>query len=169
MRNIEIEKLSNTYLVRRLSSNDVDAVFDLCSKNSLYYQYCPPFITRSGIIEDMEALPPGKSQNDKFFLGYYEDESLIAIIDLIMEYPDTQTAYIGLFMTDTNVQGKGVGSAIIDELCIWLDKMEFQRVELAWVKGNPQSEKFWIKNRFVPIGDRSSNAAEHVIAAERQL
>lgn len=169
MRNIEIEKLSNTYLVRRLSSNDVDAVFDLCSKNSFYYQYCPPFITRGEVVEDMEALPSGKSQNDKFFLGYYEKGSLVAIIDLIMEYPDTQTAYIGLFMTDINVQGKGVGSAIIDELCIWLDKMGFQRVELAWVKGNPQSEKFWIKNRFVPIGERSSNVAEHVIAAERQL
>lgn len=166
---MEIEKLSNKYFVRKLSSNDVDAVFDLCSQNILYYQYCPPFITRSGVIEDMEALPPGKSKRDKFFLGYYENESLIAIIDLIIGYPNLQTAYIGLFMTDISVQGKGVGTAIIDELCVCLAKTGFQRVELAWVKGNPQSERFWIKNEFIPLGERSSNAAERVIAAERQL
>lgn len=169
VKNISCESISSKYYVRRLNSKDIDSVLALCSKNSLYYQYCPPFITRNGVMEDMEALPPGKNQDDKYFLGYYENDSLIAIMDLIVEYPNIHTAYMGLFMVDTTVQGKGVGTAIIEELCNYLSKTEFQRVELAWVKGNPQSERFWIKNKFKPFDERSGNVAEHLIVAERFL
>jgi RimJ/RimL family protein N-acetyltransferase len=117
----------------------------------------------------MEVLPPGKTKSDKYFLGYFEDDILIAVLDLIIGYPSKNTAYIGLFMMDIKVQGKGIGTKIIEELCEYLKNTGFQRVELAWVKGNPQSEKFWIKNNFNIIGERRSNAADHVIAAERDL
>lgn len=164
-----MENLSSKYVVRRLEHKDIDAILALCSKNRLYYEYCPPFVSRESIIEDMEALPPRKGQDDKYFLGYYENETLIAILDLISSYPDAHTAYIGFFMTESELQGKGVGSTIIEELCDYLVKNSFQRVELAWVKGNPQAERFWTKNGFQPIGERKSNAADHVIAAERKL
>lgn len=166
---MNIKNLSNKYVVRGLDVGDIDAIFELCSKNSLYYQYCPPFITKNGVVEDMETVPPGKTRKDKYFLGYYEDKSLIAVIDLITGYPNLHTLYIGFFMTDIHVQGQGIGTVIIEELCDYAGKIGFQRVELAWVKGNPQAEAFWIKNKFKPIGERRSNVAEHVIAAERQL
>lgn len=166
---MNVEYLSDKYAVRRLDAGDVDSVFELCSKNSLYYQYCPPFVTKSSIVEDMEALPPGKEKKDKYFLGYYDNSSLIAVMDMIIGYPDAHTLYIGFFMTDIDVQGKGVGTVIIEQLCNYVREMGFQRIELAWVKGNPQSESFWMKNKFKIIGERASNAVEQVIAAERLL
>ena len=90
-------------------------------------------------------------------------------MDLIAGYPNEDTAYIGLFMTDVSLQGKGVGTTIIEDVCDCVKKNGYERIELAWVKGNPQSERFWKKNFFNPIGERSSNAAEQVIAAERKL
>lgn len=166
---IEINKLSNKYDVRKLGLNDINAVYELCRKNKLYYDYCPPFVTKEGVKEDMEALPPGKTYDDKYFVGYYDGEALVAIMDIISGYPNEETLYIGLFMTDVSLQGKGVGTKIIDELSEYIAGIGFERMELAWVKGNPQAEGFWTKNKFVPIGERSSNAAEHVIAAERKL
>lgn len=166
---IQLEKISNKYNVRRLDSSDVNTVLELCSKNTLYYQYCPPLITKEGVIQDMEVLPPGKTKSDKYYFGYFENDVLIAVLDLITGYPNESTAYIGLFMLDIKVQGQGIGTKIIEELCEYLKNTGFQRVELAWVKGNLQSEKFWIKNNFNDIGERSSNAAEHVIVAEREL
>lgn len=166
---IQLEKISNKYNVRRLDGSDVNTVLELCSENILYYQYCPPFITKEGAIQDMEVLPPGKTKSDKYYLGYFENDVLIAVLDLITGYPNKSTAYIGLFMMDIKVQGKGIGTEIIEELCNYLKNTGFKRVELAWVKGNPQSEKFWSKNNFNIIGERSSNASDHVIAAEREL
>lgn len=107
--------------------------------------------------------------DDKYYVGYYENKMLIAVMDLIAGYPDDSTIYIGLFMMKTLLQGKGIGTAIIQELCDYCKAQGYERIKLAWVKGNPQSERFWKKNNFIPIGECSSTAAEHVIAAERKL
>lgn len=166
---MEISKLSKQYKVRKLDTNDIKEVYELCRQNTMYYEYCPPFITMESVKEDMEALPPGKTYEDKYFLGYYEEEKLVAIMDLIEKYPNDTTLYIGLFMTSVSIQGKGIGTAIIQELCDYGKVEGYERIELAWVKGNPQAERFWKKNGFCPLGERRSNAAEHVIAAERKL
>lgn len=42
---IDIQGFSNQYIVRRVDKNDLSKVYALCSKNSLYYQYCPPIVT----------------------------------------------------------------------------------------------------------------------------
>ena len=48
---MKIEDLSKKYKVRRLSANDIEEVYHLCSKNTMYYEYCPPFITMEGVKE----------------------------------------------------------------------------------------------------------------------
>ncbi len=42
-------------------------------------------------------------------------------------------------------------------------------VRLAWVKGNPQSECFWLKNKFTIIKETTSTVCNSVILAERKL
>ena len=79
-----INKLSKNYIVKLLYNKDVAAVYNLCSKNTLYYDFCPPFVTPESIEADMAALPPGKTANDKFYLGYYDNDNLTAVMDLIL-------------------------------------------------------------------------------------
>lgn len=43
---------SKHYPVRKLGTEDIGQVYALCKKNTLYYQYCPPFVTRESIEED---------------------------------------------------------------------------------------------------------------------
>lgn len=86
---------SKRYRVRRMGRGDVTDVYLLCRENGLYYQYCPPFVTEQGILDDMGALPPGKGMEDKYYIGYYRGEELVAVMDLIMAYPDGETAFIG--------------------------------------------------------------------------
>ena len=40
---------SKKYYVRKLQKNDIDQIYGLCSKNHLYYQYCPPYVTRKSV------------------------------------------------------------------------------------------------------------------------
>lgn len=61
----------------------------------------------------MTALPLGKREDDKFYVGYFEKEFPVGIMDLILDYPEKEIAYIGLFMMDTLYQNKGIGSKII--------------------------------------------------------
>lgn len=166
---VDVSFFSDCYNVRLMDESDIADIFSLCSKNSLYYQYCPPFVTERSIADDMKALPPNKEAFDKYYLGYYNEEILIAVMDFIMAYPDEKTAFIGFFMTEVSVQNAGIGSRIIDDLCTYLSGIGLSSVRLGWVKGNPQAEHFWRKNSFTETGDICDTDNYTVVVAQRVL
>ena len=100
--------LSNAYNVRMLTADDIDEIYKLCCKNPLFYEYHPPFVTYDSILEDMSALPPNKTMDDKYYIGFFSDEGLVAIMDLIIGYPKDDIVLIGFFMTDKTIQEKSV-------------------------------------------------------------
>lgn len=140
--------LSSRYAVRRLTAADTEMIYALCCGNPQFYEYHPPFVTRESILEDMAALPPGKTLDDKRFIGFFDDDALIAVMDLILGYPEDATAHIGFFMMNAAYQGKGVGSAIIGDVITHLRSAGFRQIRLGVDKGNPQSYAFWHKNGF---------------------
>lgn len=75
-------------------------------------------------------MPPGKSIEDKYYIGFYQEGKLIAVMDLIDGYPEKRIVYIGFFMTDTSVQNQG--TEIIDYLCRHLCTLGYESVRLAW-------------------------------------
>ncbi len=166
---MNISFFSNQYMVRRMNKADVADIYLLCSKNSLYYRYCPPFVTKQSILDDMNALPPNKEMADKYYIGYYKEEELIAVMDFIMAYPDKKTAFIGFFMTALSIQNMGIGSGIIDDLCCYLTDIGLSYVRLGWVKGNLQAEHFWHKNRFIETGITYDTDNYTVTVAQRVL
>lgn len=166
---MDVSRLSGRFSVRRMTAADIPAIYALCSGNPLYYRHCPPFVTEAGIGEDLRALPPGKEAADKYYVGYFDGQKLVAVLDLILGYPDQETAFIGFFMTDAAVQNAGIGSGIIRELCAALGGLGFQRVRLGWVKGNPQAAHFWHKNGFAETGAEYDTGSHTVILAERRL
>lgn len=106
---------------------------------------------------------------DKYYIGFYQKEKLIAVMDFIDGYPEKWIAYIGFFMTDLSIQNQGIGTEIMDNLCSYLTSLGYHSIQLDWVKGNSQSEYFWLKNKFLPIKETKSNVADQVILAERVL
>ena len=134
--------LSSRYGARRLCDSDVGAVYRLSAGNHIFYKYCPPCVTLESIREDMKVLPPVKSGEDKFYVGFFDGSMLTAVMDLILKYPNAETAYIGLFMVDSASQGKGTGTAIIEECLCFLKRQGLRRARLGFAKGNCQSEAF---------------------------
>ena len=90
-------------------------------------------------------------------------------MDLIFKFPNDTTAYIGFFMINKAVQGKGIGSEIIRELLIYLKKAGFSYVRLGYVKGNKESEGFWVKNGFVKTGVEKVEEDCTIIVLQREL
>lgn len=166
---MKLKRLSKQYDIRFLKTEDIDIILKVCSRNELFYQYHPPFATKESIIEDMQALPPGKDEKDKFYVGYFDGNQLVAVLDLILGYPNEITAYIGFFMMNKEYQGKGIGTQIIRECAEYLKELRFGKIGLAIDKGNPQSEAFWMKNRFVKTGQEVPNEHSSYISMERIL
>lgn len=160
---MEIGALSKNYAVRRLSEADADTAYELMRGNTLFYEFHPPFVTKESILEDMKALPPKKSREDKYYVGFFENTALVAIMDLILNYPAENTAFIGFFMTDVRYQGKGVGSGIISDVCDCLKSQGYSKIRLGVDKGNPQSYAFWTKNRFARAAEADYIVVERVL------
>lgn len=166
---MELQKLSQQYTVRKLVREDLDILFDLYRGNEIFYRYHPPFVTRDSILEDMEALPPGKESQDKFYIGFFAGTELAAVMDLILDYPQEKTGFIGFFMMHTAFQGRSAGSGIIRDCAARLACLGYQKLRLAIDKGNPQSEAFWTKNGFVKTGEEFPNGISAYLPMERML
>ena len=166
---MNIQFLSNRYTIRDLLPQDAKMVCEVLKANTLFYKYHPPMVTVESILEDMEALPPNKGYEDKHYIGFFCEDALVAVMDLIEAYPRPGTALLGFFAMNSNLQGQGIGTAIISDSVAYLAQVGFKKVRLGIDKGNPQSKAFWLKNGFVFTGEEYESDGSTILVMERKL
>ena len=105
---MDINKISQKYDVRYLNKENVDEISKMMNGNQQFYKYTDSKPTKENILNDMGITPPGIDISQKYYIGFYESNELIAIMDLIDGYPSSDTAYIGFFMVNSKYQGKVV-------------------------------------------------------------
>lgn len=166
---LNIKELSNQYGVRVLNEKDVQIIENLQSGHPLYYEFCPPFPSAQSILNDMKTLPPAKELIDKYYLGFFENDKLVAVIDLIAEYPNKETMFIGFFMVDKEYCNQGIGRNIIENCLQEFKRQGFTFVRLGYMKENMQSKAFWRKCQFENTGIETDNGQGIVVVLERKL
>ena len=164
---IDISKVNKTYKIRILNESDAELIVDLCKGNTLFYRYTEAKPTIDNVLEDMKALPPGMTLKDKYYIGFFDENDLVAIMDIIDGWPSKDIAYIGFFMMNVNYQGKNIGSSIIYEIESYMKSIGKTSTRLAVDDGNPQSSHFWMKCGYTPIKETSINGwVKHVFVKE---
>ena len=98
MKNIQIEKLSDSYTIRRLTDADVPMLYAWMLRNDQYFRYCGGSTTPERVRQDLTLCPPGTTPAQKHYVGFFDAGTLVAVMDLIDGYPDADTAFIGFFM-----------------------------------------------------------------------
>lgn len=101
-------------------------------------------------------------------MGFYDGPVLLALLDLVKGYPNTAMAYIGIFVVNGAMGNRGLGTALMEELCGYLKSAGVSSVRLAYEKQNPQAARFWTKNGFCAIGE-VEHTRRHMVIAERIL
>jgi len=168
MGKIEISKLSKRHEVRKLDLKDVETIYTFCKSNVQYYEYCGKDISPELIEEDLKVVPPGIPVEQKYYIGFFEKNMLVAVMDLIDGYPNSNSVFIGFFMMKRELQGVGTGSLIIIEALNYLKKLGFEVCRLGIDKANPQSNYFWKKNGFEVIREVAQKESV-ILVAEKQL
>lgn len=164
---LDIARFSSRYAVRRMSDADADAILDLCRQNTLYYEYCGARPTREQVLDDLRLTPPGVDLSRKYYVGFYDRDALAAVMDLIDGYPKADNAYIGFFMMNRALQGRGIGTDIIREACGYLRETGKTAVRLAIAEDNPQANHFWKKNGFAVIRKAPMDGWTALVAEKR--
>lgn len=72
-------------------------------------------------------------------------------------------------MMDCKDSGQGKGTLIIHEALTAFKKEGFNKVRLAYMKGNPQSKRFWEKCGFTENGIEKENEHGKAIVLEKVL
>ena len=165
---INVLELSKKYEVRKMEESDAENIMNLCSGNAQFYRYCEAKPTIEQVLDDLHITPPNISISDKYYVGFYEDKTLVAVMDLIDGYPYADIAYIGFFMMNPTYQGNQIGTAIIRDVIDYLRSIGKTEVRLAIDKGNPQSTHFWKKNGFKILTEADVNGWTKLVA-EKQL
>ncbi len=145
---MDIYNFSSKYSVKTLKETDINDILKLYLSNPVYYKYCPTPASKESVLEDMTGLPPNKTIDDKFFVGYYEKERLVAVLDLLTGYPENSVVFLGFFMLHKDFQGKGIGVQIIQEIIVYIKELGFSKIRLAIIKGNEPAKNFWLRNNF---------------------
>ena len=165
---IELSKLSERYAVRRMTEADADALFTFCKAHDAFYRYCNAELSRVRILENLRIAPPGIGPKDKYYVGFFQRDALVAVLDLIDGYPRPDVGYIGFFMVNAALEGRGVGTAIIEDVCAYLQSTGKTAVRLAIAEDNPQANHFWRKNGFVVL-DKAPMDGWTALVAEKSL
>ena len=79
----DLSKLSTQYHVRPMKDADADALLAFCLQNDQYYRYCGKQSSRELILHDLHITPPNTSAEAKYYVGFYDGDVLVAIMDLI--------------------------------------------------------------------------------------
>ena len=164
----DLSKLSARYRVRYMNDSDADALLEFCLQNEQFYRYCGKQPSRELVLHDLYVTPPNTPMEAKYYVGFYDGDILVAIMDLIDGYPDSDTAFFGFFMMNRQLQGRQIGTHIIQELCLYLKETGLKRVLLGIDKENPQSNAFWAKNGFSVIREVEQEEGT-ILLAEKGL
>lgn len=166
---LDIQALATSYDVRRITEEDITDVYRLCKNNERYYEYLKMQPTVDSLTEVISQLPDGVGEKDKFFVGFYEDGRLVAVMDLITGYPESDDAFIGWFMVDGPMQGKGIGSRIFADVRAAMKGQGYDYLSLGCIKENKEAIAFWTAQGFQPTGKETSNENYTVVTYERSI
>ncbi|MBR3094147.1 MAG: GNAT family N-acetyltransferase [Clostridia bacterium] len=166
---LDIAALSGRYAVRRMTDKDADALFAFCKAHTMFYHYCNAEPSKERVLNDLHITPPGIGPEDKYYVGFFQGDALVAVLDLIDGYPRADVAFIGFFMVSADLEGKGVGTGIIGDVCDALRQTGKTAVRLAIAEDNLQANHFWKKNGFVVRSQVPMDGGWTALVAEKTL
>ncbi len=166
---LNIQALATDYNVQKITPADISDVYTLCKSNMKYFEYMRSIPTVESLTDVISELPDGKEETDKHFVGFYEGERLIAILDLITGYPENDDAFIGWFMVDAEMQRQGIGSQIFADVRAAMKAQGFDYLSLGCVKDNTESIAFWKAQGFTPVGEETDKGEYTLIKMERAI
>ena len=166
---LNLDTLSTTYKIKKISEEDISDVYNLCKANTKYYEYAKTEPTKRNLTEVISQLPVGTGPENKYFVGFYDNDKLIAILDLITKYPNVDNAFIGWFMVDVHLQRKGLGSELFADIRSSLKAQGYNHLRLGVIENNVEAINFWTKQGFKYTGITNKQEEYNVLVMSRDI
>ena len=154
---LDINALSTSHEVRRITEAEIAEVYALCKSNMKYYAYTNSAPTVESLTAIISRIPEGAEKSGKHFVGFYEGDHLVALLDLITGYPEKDDAFIGWFMVDGHLQRQGIGSRIFADVRAAMSAQGYDYLSLSCEKENAEAVAFWKAQGFKATKDSKTH------------
>lgn len=140
--------------VKRLGTQDVPALQSLleCCRDFLELTHEAP--RPDAAHEFLENLPDGKTLEDKFVFGLYEDgtKELVGVIDIVRNWPTRDEWIIGTFLLEPTRRNTGLGARVHRDLEQWVRGQGATGLRLVVQVQNPAGLRFWQRQGYTITG-----------------
>lgn len=167
---LDIQALGTEFDVRRLSEADIGDVYVLARSNRRYYRMLNQRPSRAQLTEVITDVPEGAGPNSKYCVGFYDNEDdLVAVMDLICGYPESNDAFIGWFMVDAECQGRGIGSQIFADVRAAMSAQGYDLMQVVAPARAEESIAFWKAQGFEQMGEINESGEYPVLTLQRAI
>ena len=153
------------YRVARLSlahASELQRLYERCTDYHMAHEGTPTRATAGE--EELTALPPGRTVEDKFPFGIYSpdaDAELVGYLELFRNYPADGEWWIGLLMLAPSVRRRGLGSEIFRSASAWAGESGARRIMLAVLDTDDAALAFWRSQGFEEVRRRPYRSQTH--------
>jgi GNAT superfamily N-acetyltransferase len=147
-------------MIAKLTIDDAPALQGLLERCSEFWELVegvPPAADTA--VKELTSMAPGKTADDTFTFGVFEDDRLIAFAHVTRDCPKPSEWWIALLMLDPSQRGRGLGAEIHREIVEWVAAHGGASLWLAVQTQNERAEKFWLRQGYVDRGRQAYVAA----------
>lgn len=152
--------LGNKYQVKQLTQANVAEIFALQQEHDYYQYFQTTKLKETDILTDLTLFPEKSSLEHKFYLGIYHEGKLLAVLDLLLGYPEPQITWLGLLMISKHQIHQGVGRMLMEKLAQTLLREGFKIIGTAVPLQATGALKFFEKLGFLQIGMQTAFTKE---------
>jgi ribosomal protein S18 acetylase RimI-like enzyme len=141
----EVIIINNIRLVfRKITIEDKDEVMHL-------FRECKDFFVLTEGTKPDECdgffydLPPEKTIKEKYLYGVFDNNSLIAAIDIVSNYPEEGEWIIGLLLIHPNTRGMGLGKELHNLIKRITINEGAEKLRIGVMEQNTDALTFWNK------------------------
>ena len=91
----------------------------------------------------LESRPAGLDLARKYVVGFERNGALIAIVDLLENYPEPTNWYVGLLVLSPDERNHGLGTAVWTAVEAWVRAEGGRHARLIVQEQNPHAARFW--------------------------
>lgn len=148
----EINKRLTEFEVVQIEEKHFNDLYKLQLTNPKYFSNMQDHeVTFEECINGTSVLPPNIEMDQKYYLGFYRNDKLNVIADIITGFPKDNVVWIGLLMVDSSLKRKGLGRKTLNAIIEVTSSLGYESLQIGVLENNSNALEFWKAMNFKEI------------------